>query len=380
MANKRSAGARLGSAANSKNASTQVSDLVTSAEVQNVNATTAPASCDSEAPARGTAAARRLLKQANEHASSKTNVVNLHGDTLALSKVVRYLDENNTQRLKACFPTGPDRDDDEHDLTLLLKLPNILEGIAKGFLLRGQNLSPASRAQCASGLRNGLIAYLASKAPNIAFSDIDRPMLRGFEAWMNAKPGITGKPAKSTTAEKYHVAARKIFETLKSVSPFSSDATRIFSDYPKRTNPGSQERTESYERLSRDDLEKTDRAVQNELIEIRNRWHRGQQLIETGGRLLEQGKDDNTELSIALAKIAKKYEGIPTGTDLKRDDSKLFRAIDKGNGHTLSAISSYLSAQAADLVPFVLFFVLETGWNAEGVLALKWSSIKLLSN
>lgn len=376
MPKKQSAGARLGIASSAESAvrAPPVAEKSIDGHAPSDEATDAASAPKRSEP--GSKATRRLLDQANAHAASKSNVVSMRGSTLALSKIVRYQDDSGNAKLKVCFPTGAGRKDDEHDLTPLLALPNILEAFAESFIVQCHSMAPASRAKNASSLRNGLLAYLASRAPNTALHDIDRAFLRGFEKWVNEESGGSGRPVKSTTAEVYHGAARKIFEGLKSIPRFASDAARIFSEYPKRTNPGSQERTESYERISREDLERIDQAVQSDLLEIRKRWHHGQRLILAGDQLLrENNAGNNDDLRIALAKIASRYTGVPTGTDLKQDDPDLFRAVDRSGGHTLSAIASYLTTQAADLVPFVLFLIIETGWNAEGVLSLRWSSI-----
>ena len=378
MHKKKSAGARLGTEASAKAATgiTAQSDAVGSTKpaFEKISIETG----ESATVEKGSTSARKLLRQANAHASCNPNVVALHNSTLALSRIVRYQDEVGSSRLKVCFPNGVGRKDDEHDLTPLLGIPNIVDAFSEGFKQRCQNMKPASRAKNASALKSGFISYLADRMPNISLPEIDSAMLRGFEKWVNENPGNSGRPVKPATAEVYHGSVRTIFETLKDVPRFASDAARIFSQYPKRTNPGSTERTESFERISRENLEKVDQAVQTNLMEIRDRWQRGKRLIESGTQLIEEGSADNNQLSVALAKIAGRYAGIPTGTDLKQDDPDLFRATDKKGGHTLSAISSYLSVQSADLVPFVLLLILETGWNAEGVLALKWSSIRTI--
>ena len=289
-------------------------------------------------------------------------------------------DANNRQSLFAIFPKSGGGEPDRLDLSFLLNFPNLIDHFADAILKWGASKRHTTRYECVRALRYGWFSYLgAAGLSNLHSSEIDAQVMAGFNSWAHSQIKRDGKALHPNTTRTTLGSLRIIFRHM----PGWSDLREIVPAGPR----GALKRGVPTKALAFSDMVAVMRAVEKEVLELRDRLEAGRRLLEIGREYIRQGKQlvknpqqkeearSEANIALALAMLDERYPGIiPDRSVIQKDDSLLAWTLNFALGSAKS--SHYLYATSRDLVPLVLSIAAATAFNPSTLLKLCWSNIK----
>jgi hypothetical protein len=275
--------------------------------------------------------------------------------------------------------------DQRIDLSFLLSLRNLYEPLSVAFRSWGTNVARKTRQEAARQLSRGFVRFAKSKKPDMSLRDLDETMLSAFIKWLDSADGsarnnITHPNTRRKNIHTLHV----MLLAMTKHNLWKEEALRVLDIFPSRVYVATNEKSNPRARLSREHLEAIDAAAQRELIAIRNRLAEGRRLIEEGRAKIANGSSDYSDIAVTLAELTRRYPNvIPNYKQLRKEAPDLYSWVYKSNhrnhgfGNTL--LGSYLYASPRELVPIVLLFAIEGGFNAESVLQMEFEELEIVS-
>lgn len=322
---------------------------------------------------RGIAAS--ILRQTE----GKAKVFNLGTERRQRFGIVETIDvETGVPRLFVRFAVAG-KEPAEVDLTYLTDLPNLGHTLAEGFQEWGATKERNTRFTTQASLKTGFIAYLRQlERIDISIGDIDRPLLVGFIKWLNRPDALDGKPWSIGTRNTCLKAFRAVFEGLRQIPAWSTQAREILDETPQNPWPGRSRKGTPTKRLTREHLVELLTAVESEIEATLAMLEEGRKMLADGRIRLPTiagTRSDYLDPAVCLAALDATFAGVvPDIPDIIAINPCLGVVVRAPLGH--KEMTKYLYPSSRLLVPFVLFLAISTALNAESLLTLEWSDIE----
>ena len=271
-----------------------------------------------------------------------------------------------------------------YDFSVLLVQPDIGRFLAEGFRHWTESITPLSRKHNALNLRRYIGDFLKTLQASHQLLDIDETFWTSFLTWVNGPRRKDGQPWAEASRARIHGTFFMCIEALLEHPKWAYEADYLLnrSGFPRKPWLGRSRRVVPRKVLSTPEREAIILACLSELSDLRQRLDENDEILERGQKILEtafrkgEAPPYRDEIGVCAARIVEVFPTTFASTsDLHAKDQSLGAAV--AYKHTLLEVRRLIYATFRDLVPFVLLIGMKTAFNAETILSLNWSRVRL---
>jgi len=271
-----------------------------------------------------------------------------------------------------------------YDFSRFLTHPELARFLVEGFRQWAGSVSTPTRSRRCRELNSGLGAFLSSMREELAPASIDEAFWTSFVAWLNGPRHRNGKVWQPAVRAKTLNAVKSCITALFDHPEHCEVATALMdkSGFPRNAWPGRSRKSVPTKVLSPLERHSIILASLSEVAAIRQHVHERETTLETGRTLLENARQNElgplyrTEIGACAAMIDAAFPNkLAKRDDLYDLDPELTNAIQYKHG--MLPVRRILYATFRDLVPFVLLIAIRTAFNADTILSLNWSQIRV---
>jgi hypothetical protein len=271
-----------------------------------------------------------------------------------------------------------------YDLSRLLVQPKIARFLAEGFRQWASGrINARTRAVVCRNLNTDVGAFLATLKGQVLLRSIDEAFWTSFIVWINGPRSQGGQPWAHATRAKVLRSFKVCIDSLEGHPEHGTVATylRDKSGFPRNRWPGLSTKRVATPVLSPPQRRAMILACLGEIGDLRERLEERDAILETGCALLEGARAKEQEppylsdIGVCAARIAEAFpDRLASLDDVYALDRSLSSAVRR---HGMVPVRRLLYATFRDLVPFVLLIGIKTAFNANTILSLTWSRVRV---